>query len=169
MDVLEAIHARRTVKEFAPEPVPRDQLERILGAARWAPCHRMTEPWRFRVVGPVTLGRLASAAGEGATKLLRAPTLVVASYVPSPLPLHAAEDEQATSCAIYAVLLAATHEGLASYWRTPGLFRAEEGRIAAGVPEGERILGLLHFGMPVTATPDPPARKDVGDYVVWLD
>ena len=91
MDVIEAIRTRRTVKAFRPDPVPREQLERILGAARWAPNHRLTQPWRFRHVGPVALGRLMSASGD--EKLLRAPTLVVASYAPSPLPPHAVEDK----------------------------------------------------------------------------
>ena len=70
MDVIEAIRTRRTVKAFRPDPVPREQLERILGAARWAPNHRLTQPWRFRHVGPVALGRLMSASGD--EKLLRA-------------------------------------------------------------------------------------------------
>jgi nitroreductase len=169
MDVLEAIRERRTVKKYRPEPVPREQMERILEAARWAPNHRMTQPWRFRVLGPVALGRLASAAGEGAAKLMRAPTLVVASYVPSPLPLHAAEDEQATSCAIYATLLAAHAEGLASYWRTINLLDTEAGRLATGVPANERVLGLLHFGEPAEELPPAPERGDVGDYVTFLD
>lgn len=169
MDLFEAIHQRRTVKDYAPEPVPRETLERILEAARWAPCHRMTEPWRFRVVGPVTLGRLVTVAGEGAAKLLRAPTLVVASYVPSALPLHAEEDHEAAACAVYAVLLAATAEGLASYWRTPGILRGEAGRAALQLPEGERTLGLLHFGWAADAAPPPPVRRGVEDYVSYID
>ena len=169
MHVLDAIRNRRTVKSYEPDPVPRDQLERILEAARWAPCHRMTEPWRFRHVGPVALGRLASAAGEGAKKLMRAPTLVVASYVPSPLPQHAAEDEQAAACAVYAVLLAAEAEGVASYWRTPAILNTEEGRLAVGLPPEERVLGLLHFGDAKGDRPEPPKRRAVEDYVTFLD
>jgi len=167
MDVLEAIRERRTVKAYGPEPVPRAQLERILDAAKWAPNHRMTEPWRFRVLGPAALGRLADAAGAGAEKLLRAPTLVVASYVPSPLPLHAAEDEQATACAIYAVLLAAHAEGVASYWRTPAVLNAEDGRAAVEIAAGERVLGLLHFGTGAVDAP-APARRPLEEYVQFL-
>ncbi|MCW2974328.1 MAG: hypothetical protein JWN72_2601 [Thermoleophilia bacterium] len=169
MDVLEAIQQRRTVKKYLPDAVPAEQLDCILDAAKWAPCHRMTEPWRFRVVGPVTLGRLATVAGEGAAKLMRAPTLVVASYAPSPLPLHAAEDEQAAACAIYAVLLAAEAEGLASYWRTPGILRSEEGRAALQLPAEERTLGLLHFGLPKKSRPEAPPRQGTDAYVTWLD
>lgn len=169
MDVTDAIRTRRTVKRYRPDPVPRETLERILELARWAPCHRMTEPWRFRVVGPEALRQLADAAGEGARKLLRAPTLVVASYVPSPLPIHAAEDEQAASCAVFAVLLAAHAEGLASYWRTPAVLNSDAGRRAVGLPDEERVLGLLHFGEIDGDRPAPPARAELDHYVTFLD
>ena len=170
MDVMEAIRERRTVKSFDPTPLPREQLERILDAARWAPNHRLTQPWRFRVVGPVTLGRLVSISGEGGAKLLTAPHLVVASYVPSPLPLHAEEDEHATAAAIYAVLLAAHGEGIASFWRTPSFLREEEGLRIAGVPEGERAIGLIYLGRSKDGElPAAPARIDVDEYVTFLD
>ena len=35
----------------------------LLELARWAPNHHLTEPWRFRVLGPETFDRLV-AAGE---------------------------------------------------------------------------------------------------------
>src|SRR5262245_24944703 len=78
--VDEAISGRRTPKSVAPEPVPRETVEELLDAARFAPNHHLTQPWRFRVLGPESLARLKDAAGAvEAPKLDRAPTLVVAS------------------------------------------------------------------------------------------
>ena len=167
MDVPHAIMSRRTTKDFESTPVPDDALLQILDAARWAPNHRMTEPWRFRVVGPQTLEALKQIAGAGAAKLDRAPTLVVASFVPSPLPLHAQEDEQSAACAVYATLLAAEGLGYGSYWRTPALLRSNEGREAVGLPEHEVVLGLLHFGTART-TPQAPERQGAASYVSRL-
>jgi nitroreductase len=65
------------------------------------------------------------------------------------------------------VLLAATERGLASYWRTPGVLRTARGREAAGVPRGERVLGLLHFGAP-EREPAPRERNPVETYVAFL-
>ena len=62
------------------------------------------------------------------------------------------------------VLLAATERGLASYWRTPAIFRTARGREAAGVPDGERVLALLHFGSP-DREPAPRERAPVETYV----
>ena len=58
VDVEKAIRSRRTVKAFEPEPVDRETLEELLELARWAPNHNLTNPWRFRVLGPRSLARL---------------------------------------------------------------------------------------------------------------
>ena len=103
----ELIRSRRTHKSFGPEPVPADTLDELLELARWAPNHHRTNPWRFRVLGPETLGRLKEAAGPSeAPKLDRAPTLVLASAVLSGDLEQDEEDLCAAASAIYAVLLA---------------------------------------------------------------
>ncbi len=61
-------------------------------------------------------------------------------------PVEAAEDRDAAAIAAYIVLLAAHARGLAGYWRTPGILRADAGRAALGIPAAERVLGLLHLG-----------------------
>jgi nitroreductase len=160
--------ARRTHKEFGPEAVDRDTLLELLAVARFAPTHHMTEPWRFRVLGPQTLGELKACAGESeAKKLERAPTLVVATAALSGDLVQDEEDVCATAAAILLVLLAATERGIATYWRTPAVLRSARGRAAAGIPSGERFLGLLHFGTPARS-PAARERHDVSEYVTFL-
>jgi nitroreductase len=169
MDVETAIRTRRTHKAFAPEPVPREQLDELLELARWAPNHNLTVPWRFRVVGPATLGRLKEAAGpEGAAKLDRAPTMVVVSCALGGEPDQDEEDLHATAVASYIVLLAAHARGLAGYWRTPGFLRTDGGREAVGLPAGERFVGLLHLGRPRQERP-VPARPGADGTTTYLD
>jgi nitroreductase len=129
----------------------------------------MAEPGRFRVVGPTTLAALKAAESDkGAAKLDRAPTLVIASAVLTGDLVQDEEDVCATAAAIELVLLAATERGVASYWRTPSILRTRPGREAAGIPAGERFLGLLHFG---TAEREPAARerRPVEAYVAFLE
>lgn len=150
MEVEEAVRTRRTHKAYAPEPLDRETVAELLDLARWAPNHNLTNPWRFRVIGPETLERLKKAAGpEGAKKLDRAPTLVVCSCVLSGDPRRDEEDLHAVAAAAYIVLLAAHARGLAGYWRTPELLLTAEGRAAVGLAESERFVGLLHLGHPV--------------------
>jgi nitroreductase len=148
MELEEAIRTRRTHKVYGPDPLDEATLRELFELARWAPNHRLTNPWRFRVLGPETLERLKTAVGpEGAAKLDRAPTLVVVSALQGGTdPVADEEDLCSTACAAYAVLLAAHARGLAGYWRTPAILREQAGRAAVGVGDGERVLGLLHLG-----------------------
>lgn len=63
---LEAIiRGRRSVRRFRPDPVPRDAVERILEAGRWAPSPHGSQPWRFAVLTrPEIKARLAEAMAE---------------------------------------------------------------------------------------------------------
>lgn len=169
MDAEEAIRTRRTHKAYGPEPVDHATLEELLDLARWAPNHHLTNPWRFRVIGAGALTRLKDAAGaEAARKLDRAPTLVAVSVVTSADPIEAGEDRDAAAVAAYIVLLAAHARGLAGYWRTPGILREPAGRAALGIPDEERVLGLLHLGT-ARQPQRVPERADPRDFVTWLD
>jgi nitroreductase len=169
MELEEAIRTRRTHKAYAPEPVERALLDELFELARWVPNHNLTNPWRFRVLGPEALRRLKEAAGpEAAAKLDRAPTLIVASVtLGGEDPVQDDEDVAAGACATYVVLLAAHGRGLAGYWRTPAVLRTPEGRAAVGVEESEHVLGLIHLGRP-RQDKAPPERAPTGDYVTYL-
>lgn len=168
MNLLDLAAHRRTHKTFGTDPVPRETLLEILSAARFAPTHHMTEPWRFRVLGPQTLAALKAADEKGAAKLDRAPTLVVATAALTGDLVQDEEDVCAAAAAIELVLLVATERGLATYWRTPQVLRTPPGRKAVGIPDGERFLGLLHFGTP-EREPAARERRPVEAYVAFLE
>src|SRR6266480_3550427 len=79
MKLEDAVRTRRTHKAYRPEPVDRQTLDELFELARWAPNHHLTNPWRFRVIGPRALERrkaLEEKAKPGTSgKLDRAPTL----------------------------------------------------------------------------------------------
>jgi nitroreductase len=169
MDVDEAIRGRRTHKAYRPGPVDRETLDELFELARWAPNHHLTNPWRFRVLGPQALEGLKAAAGpEAASKLDRAPTLVVCSCVQTGDETQDEEDLLATGCAAFIVLVAAHARGLAGYWRTPAVLRTPEGRAAVGLPEGERFVGLIHLGH-AAQEQRPPEREPAAAVVAYLD
>ena len=168
MELEEAIRTRRTHKAYGADPVPREVLDELLELARWAPNHHLTNPWRFRVLGPEALDRLKAAAGSDAGKLARAPTLIVASAVVcGDDPVQDEEDLHAAACAVYAVLLGAHDRGLASYWRTPAVLRTDAGRAAVGLGDAERVVGLIHLGPP-REEKRPPERWPPERYVTYL-
>ena len=165
MNLEELAAARRTHKAFGPEPVSRPILLELLEVARFAPTHHLTQPWRFRVLGPKTLAALKRVAGEKeAQKLDRAPTLVVATATLTGDLVTDEEDVCATAAAIMLVLLAATERGIATYWRTPNVLRTRAGREAVGILPGEGFLGLLQLGQAASKSA-PREREPVQSYV----
>ena len=169
MELEAAIRSRRSHKRFGSDPVPREIILELLELARWAPNHHLTEPWRFRVLGPASLARLAATGKPGELeKLSRAPTLVVASAKLTGDDHQNQEDVLATACAVYVVLLAAHARGLASYWRTPRVLQSRAGQVAVGMDEDEQFIALIHLGAPVD-DPAPKERAPVDSFVAFLD
>jgi nitroreductase len=173
METGEAIRTRRTHKAFTSDPLDQQTLTELLELATWAPNHNLTNPWRFRVLGPSALARLKEAAealdpGSG-VKLDRAPTLVAVSYMRTPGDQVADEEDLcSTAVAAYLVLLGAHDRGLAGYWRTPAVLRAPSGRAALRIGDDERPLGLLYLGAPRQAQ-RVPERAPLETVVDWLD
>jgi nitroreductase len=172
MDLEQAIRSRRTHKAFGAEPVPPAVLDELFDLARWAPNHHLTNPWRFRVIGPRSRERLKAAAEAdkpgSAGKLDRAPTLVLATVVLTGDEHQDRDDISAASVAAYLVLLGAHARGLAGYWRTIALLDAPAGRAALGTPDGERAVGLLHLGRP-RQEQRVPDRAPVDAIATYLD
>jgi nitroreductase len=171
MELGQAIRTRRTHKAFAPEPVAGEVLHELFELARWAPNHHMTNPWRFRVLGPATVAKLKEIAeslspGSGG-KLDRAPTLVVASVYRQGDAVQQQEDLLAAAVAAYLVLLGAHGMGLAGYWRTVPFLDSPGGREALALDAEEIPIGLLHLGRP-RQEQRVPERAPVSGFVRHL-
>ena len=50
MDIMTAIKERRSCRSFSDEPIEKEQLEKILEAATWAPSPLNAQPWSFVVI-----------------------------------------------------------------------------------------------------------------------
>jgi nitroreductase len=180
LELLDAIHTRRTIKDFKPDPVPDDVLERALNAGLWAQNHRLTEPWRFIVLGPATQQALAEAGAAAQLrtlahdtddttrakvqaaarqKVLSKPLIVAVTYLLSGDSLQRREDYAATCCAIQNIQLAAWAEGLGMQWNTGKQTQQPQTYTLLGIdPADEEIAGFLYFGYPAIV-PQPLRRK----------
>src|SRR5690606_33391786 len=49
--IFDLIKSRRSIfpDQYDGRPIERETLEKLLAAANWAPTHKRTEPWRFKV------------------------------------------------------------------------------------------------------------------------
>jgi nitroreductase len=59
-----AVTSRRAVRGFTDRPVPQEVLERVLGAAAWAPSGSNLQPWHIYVVTGTPLAQLKKLAVE---------------------------------------------------------------------------------------------------------
>jgi nitroreductase len=171
VDLEKAIRTRRTHKAYGPRELDAEELDELFELARWAPNHHLTNPWRFRILGPrtrSTLMELAESEKPGAAvKLQRAPTLVAVSVIQTGEPEQDREDLLAGAVAAYIVLLGAHARGLAGYWRTVGLLDDPRAREMLGVGEDESMIGLLYLGDPLQEQ-RVPERAPVEQIVIRL-
>jgi nitroreductase len=172
MDVEKAIRSRRTHKAFGPREVPPATLFELFELARWAPNHNLTNPWRFRVLGPRTRERLMELAERekpgAAVKLRRAPTLVAVSARLAGEEAQDREDVLAAGVAAYLVLLGAHARGLAGYWRTVALLEDPRARELLAIGADETPIGLLYLGDPVQEQ-RVPGRAPLQEIVMELE
>lgn len=163
MDTEDAIRARRTTKNFTDETIDASVIRELLELATWAPNHNLTQPWRFRLVGPEsTEALLAIAPPEKKPKVVRAKTRVIVSYVVAGDPTRRTEDILSVGAAIQNVLLAATARGIDSFWQSPTIAGLAASRNKLGLPADEELVGVLHLGKTSTER-TTPARRDIGD------
>ena len=166
LDTLTAIRTRRAVKQYDSQPIPREWVEELLDAARWAPNHKLTHPWRFNVFMGEGRERLVKARQDAVrwvaeqkgqpvedqelefarAKCYSAPVLLIVSQVQSENPIQEREDYAACWCAIQNFCLAATARGLASYPSTGVWVDQNFLGPAIGLPENERPVACVFLG-----------------------
>jgi len=61
MDILEAIRTRKSIRKFTPDPVSKDDLEKVLEIAARAPSAENTQPWEFYVFAGAVLDKMRMA------------------------------------------------------------------------------------------------------------
>ncbi len=49
-DFLELVKRRRSIRKFKPDPIPDENVDKIIEAASWAPSGANTQPWEFVVI-----------------------------------------------------------------------------------------------------------------------
>ena len=165
--------SRRTIYKFSDKKVDTETLELAFDAARNAPCHKNTHPWKFYIMGKEArkeiipeVKRLAKkkvrdGEDEGAgiskavDKILSPPVLICVTSALSPQdPFREEEDYAATVCATHNMVLSLWGNGIGSQWSTGAITRSEASYGAIGAsPDEERIIGFIKVGHPYGGVP----------------
>ncbi|RYL91598.1 nitroreductase [Sporolactobacillus sp. THM7-4] len=190
MDTLEAIKTRRSINNLTGQVPSKELITQILEAARWAPNHFNTQPWRFTVLIGDGRDKLGDAYGKvnqrnlkdpsremletvyqkGFSKAKRSPVVIVVSVEPSDNPrVKKVEEIAAVSAAVQNMLLAAHALGLGAKWRTGDPAYTDIMKENFGVSEKGLVIGLIFLGYPEEGSvPEPPVRKSVEEFTTWV-
>jgi len=185
MQIFDAIRQRRTIKRFTNREVTRAELETLLDAATRGPNHRLTQPWRFYVLGPEA--RYAYGLALGARKARKLedpaaaqtmrdnvaaehralPAMIVVAIATNENPEIADEDYAAAMMGIQNLALTALDLGLGAALKTGAVMADPAARAAAGVRDGERIIAVVNVGEPAEVPP-PKARESAAAFTTWM-
>jgi 5,6-dimethylbenzimidazole synthase len=190
MNVYEAIHGRRDVRRFRPDPVPDEVLLRILEAAHHAGSVGFMQPWNFVVVRSPEVRRQVfevferenARAAENYSEDRRSlyDSLKLQGILDAPLNLAVTCDRSrggphvlgrntivdtdlySTCCAIQNLWLAARAEDVGIGWVS--IFDPAAVKGLLNIPEPVLLVGYLCVGYPVEFD-DRPLLAKVG----WAD
>ena len=143
MDALEVLWKRRSIREYKDKTIPKDILEKIVDAARFAATARNVQPWEFVVVTNSQTLQSISELAENGRFIARAKACIAIFCSDTKYYL---EDGCA---ATQNILLAATASGIGSCWvagdKKP--YCAEVTQLL-NVPSSFKLISLIPLGYP---------------------
>lgn len=185
MMILELIKKRRAVfpTQYNDKPIAEKDLLKILEAANWAPTHKRTEPWRFKVLLGETKEKLGIFLSEKYQEMEERPKSVKTKKLKDN-PIKAAavilicmqrdqleripewEEIAATAMAVQNMWLMCTEMGIGCYWSSPSLIEYMDEFIE--LQKGESCLGLFYMGHYDNAIPEI-SRNPMEEKLKWFD
>ena len=182
-DVEKAIIGRRTIKAFKTDPVNVEEIIELLNVAKWAPNHKLTEPWRFQLYTgkgkdvfvqsyvdsqPKVDGEVSEMVKRKASYFKDIPLHLVVIMPEDPRQRRWDEDYGAISTMIQNFQLAAWERGIGMIWRTNDWVYDPVFREGIGVLPGEKIVATLMIGYP-KHIPAPRPRTDIRERLTIID
>ena len=158
MELMDVIRQRKSIRKYKSDPVPEDDIEYILEAARLAPSWANSQCWKFIVIKDENVKQELAKAGND--WIAQAPVIIAACAEPTRSGIKG--DQQYymldIGIAMEHLILAATERGLGTCWI--GWFDEEPAKKALGVPENIRLVATTPLGYP-DESPEPRGRKEL--------
>lgn len=160
-DFLEILKTRRSVRKFLNKPVPREMIEEIIDAARFAPTARNIQPWEFVVVSDEKMKiKLAELIENG--RFIKDATCCIVVFCADTK--YYLEDGAA---ATENILLSAHSLGLGACWvagdKKP---YCEEVKRILGVPTEYKLISLIPIGYPSEKS-TPHDKRGLKEIIHW--
>jgi nitroreductase len=185
--ISEWIRKRRAVfpKQYTRQGISEEDLREILENANWAPTHKHTEPWRFKVIRGQARQRFGDFLAEKYThvtaeedfserklkkltfKIMQSDAIIFICMQRDPAArLPEWEELAAVACAVQNMWLTAAAKGIGAYWSTPWFTKHLHEFCPLG--EGEICLGIFYMGT-CEQSLFPGKRTPVEEKLTWID
>lgn len=162
LSFAQIVKDRRTSKIYDGKEVLMEDLNALIEMARYAPNHRLNEPWRFRILQQASIKKLIDHTRQQLSEteilplekpigvLLQAGALIYVTSVVDQQKLVDEENFAAVSAAVQNILLGATAKGILSFWSSNKIMLLPTTRQFLKIPDHERFVGgiILGFGKP---------------------
>ncbi|MEW7277268.1 nitroreductase [Aquimarina sp. 2201CG1-2-11] len=188
MNISEIIRNRRSIfpPQYNEHPVSEEFIKKLLENANWAPTHRLTQPWRFKVVLGEAKDRLGVFLSDTYTDITsnesfspfkhkkiinncKSSSAIIVICMQRDLKGRVPEWEEvaATAMAVQNMWLTCAANNVGCYWSTPNLI--EYVGDFFDFEEGEQCLGLFYLGnYNIEEEKTDPKRDAIEDKVQWL-
>lgn len=181
------IASRRAIypNAYTDKPIPKEILQQIVENGNWAPTHKKTEPWRFKILTGDSKLRMSqwitnwyteNTAPENFSEMMlkkmnqkplqSAAVIAICMQRDPKESLPEWEELAAVASAVQNMWLTATAYGIGTYWASPKF--AFEMNDFFNLAEGETCYGFLYMGYPKGELPEG-SRGPVEEKVVWMD
>lgn len=181
-NALDFMKARRSTRKFSEKPIPRDALEQVLEAGRYAPSGMNLQATHFLVIEDRgIMDKLAELVREGFQKIgVKRPEGYTFHYNPKVFIIlcNRADNENNladTGCALENMMLMASALELGSCWINQLKTLNQDETINAylrtlGMQENERAYGALALGYPDSETglPEHTPKARTGNHVTYV-
>lgn len=167
-EVDEIIRSRRSVYpvQLSGKRIPDDELHDILENANWAPTHKYTEPWRFKIFRDAGVHKLLNFQkelyvqntpedeikekklkrfDEKAEKLSHVLAIIMHRDPDRRIP--EVEEICSVAAAVQNIHLSLSSRGYGGYWSTGGGTFTDQMHGFLGLKENERCLGFFQMGV----------------------
>lgn len=165
MDVFEAIKCRRSIRQFTDEPLAKEELEKLLHAARWAPSGGNQQRWRFVVVTSPSQKELIRKFAPGIFAMPAAFIVICAEKEPDANPWKEALYLADCSIAAQNIMLAAYEMGIGT------CVALSYAKVAISeilnLPENLEPMLVITLGHPAE-DPEPPPRLELNE-IAFVD
>ena len=145
--VLDAIFARRSVRQYLDDPVDNNSLQVILEAGRWAPSGLNNKPWRFAVVrDPEVKNEIAAQTRY--REIIRNAPGIIAVFIDNDESYDRVKDCQAIGACLQNMYLAAHALGLGGVWLGEILKNKERVAEILEAPDSYELMAVFAVGHP---------------------